>query len=317
MLDLLRLATLALAFTALATSGATQTATPPTDWAWAPDLAHGTAGASPLHYAVSGPEFGAPVVLLHGWPQTWRSWDAVRQRLSEAGFRVYAVDLPGVNGSAPLDTAYTKARMARAVRDMAEALDLGAVHLVGHDIGGLVAYAYASLYPASVRTVAILEIALPGIEPLWSQVNASPRSWHFDFHQAPDHVAERLLGDGDVGVYLNHFYDANAGAPEALTREARDSYVRAYSNPDALSASFEWYRAFDADADAFRVFAESPLEMPVLALTAGPPYLLEAMRTSGLATDLDGGSYPNAGHWLPEERPGDLSNRLIQHFSRP
>jgi pimeloyl-ACP methyl ester carboxylesterase len=252
---------------------------------------------------------GPPMLLLHGWPQTASEWQPVMPALA-AQHTVIACDLPGIRDSSNLDDDFTKSDMADDIRAAIAGANLGPIHLVGHDIGLMVAYAYAHSHPDEVATLTLMDAPLPGT-PAFDFIVADPRAWHFAFHMVPE-VPEAIVGDS-VDYYMTHFIDELWGDPAGPPREVTAASVDAYSDPETLRAGFEFYRAMPQDAvDNTAKFA-TPLSMPVLALNAGAlsptPYVLEMM--SSLASDLRGGTIEGAGHWLTEEAPEAVSSRIL------
>ena len=143
-----------------------------------------------LHYVRGGR--GPTVVLLHGFPQDWYEWRRIMPRLAKR-HTVVAVDLPGVGGSAPSPGRHAAVDLARDVHQLIDQLGLGPTHLVGHDIGGCVAYAFAREFPGSSSTVTVLEVPVPGIEPQLALEIDAPL-WHGPFHMTPD-LPEALVAD--------------------------------------------------------------------------------------------------------------------------
>jgi pimeloyl-ACP methyl ester carboxylesterase len=180
---------------------------------------------------------------------------------------------------------------------------------VGHDIGLMVAYAYASDFPEDVASLTIMDAPLPGT-PFYAQLLQDPQAWHFPFHMAPD-VPERIVGN-DVEFYVTHFVESLWLSEGGPTEEQLAPSVEAYSDPDALRAGFEFYRAMPQDAEDNVERLARPLPMPVLALSGGLmapfPWALEMMRP--LATDLRGAMIEGSGHWIPEEQPEALLREL-------
>lgn len=252
---------------------------------------------------------GTPMILLHGWPQTSAEWEPVLPALA-AEHTVYACDLPGVRDSTNVDDDFTKAGMADDIHAALAQTDLGPVHLVGHDIGLMVAYAYASAFPDEVASLTVMDAPLPGT-PAYDAIVAYPAAWHFAFHKAPE-VPERLV-TGNVEFYISHFIESLWLSEPRPGAEVIASAVEAYEDPETLRAGFEFYRAFDQDAQDNAVRFETPLPMPVLALNSGGlspmPYVLEMMRP--LADDVTGGAIEGVGHWLPEEAPDEVSSRIL------
>jgi pimeloyl-ACP methyl ester carboxylesterase len=261
-----------------------------------------------LHYVVGGQ--GPALVLLHGWPQTWYEWNRLLPELA-GEYTVIAPDLRGGGESdrVPAPGGYDKHTLARDVHGLVRGLGHESAFVIGHDIGGMVAYAYAVDYPAETRALGVLDVPLPGVEPFWSQISAV--AWHFGFHNEPA-LAEQLVA-GRERAYLTHFYDVFSLTPGAFRPDEIDEFVRAYSAPGALRGGFDWYRAFAADAAANAASQASKLTMPVLGLHgdrggAVGNFSVEQLRQ--VAVDVRGGPIVGAGHWLAEEKPAELAARL-------
>ncbi len=256
---------------------------------------------------------GPALVLLHGWPETANEWDAVAPILA-SDHTVYACDLPGVRASTNEDDDFTKAGMADDIHAALTAGGVGPVHMVGHDIGLMVAYAYASAFPEDVTTLTVIDAPLPGT-PAYEAIAADPRAWHFAFH-AVEEVPEAIVGNS-VDYYLDHFIREIWAAEDVSPDDAIADSVAAYSSPDTLRTGFEWYRAFPQDAEDNAEKAITPLDMPVLALNAGAlspaPYVLQMMQALG--TNVTGGAIEGSGHWIPHEMPGVLAARISEFVS--
>ncbi|MHC5897330.1 alpha/beta fold hydrolase [Nostoc sp.] len=261
-----------------------------------------------IHYVIGGT--GDPLVLVHGWPQTWYEWHGIMPPLAER-FTVIAVDLRGAGGSSkPAPSAGYDARtMAEDIHQLIHQLGFNSIRILGHDIGLLVAYAYAAAYPTEVHKLVLLDGFLAGIEPMWSQFRADPRSWVFSLHETKE-LPEQLTA-GKEREYLTWFYTNQAYRKGAFSEAEIDEYVRAYSAPGAMSASFEWFRAFKTDIEQNQASSRTKLTMPVLALGGEKltGHIMVPM-AQVVADDVRGGSVPECGHWMAEEKPDYLLDQL-------
>ena len=256
-----------------------------------------------IHYVTAGA--GPPLVLLHGWPQTWYEWRDVIPDLA-TDYTVVAPDLRGMGDSEVPPSGYDKDTVATDVRELVHHLGFGddSIALVGHDWGMPTAYAYAAQYRDEVAALCVLEAGLPGINE-----EGKRKLWHTRFHNVPD-LPERLVA-GRERLYLSWFYTEGAYDPSAITDDARDEYVRCYSQAGGLRGGFEYYRAYDDDAANNESHAEEPLEMPVLALGGAASFRELPIRDmEAVATDVEGEVLERAGHWIPEERPAYFVERL-------
>ena len=262
-----------------------------------------------LHYVIGGE--GDPVVLVHGWPQTWREWEEVMPALAE-NYTVIAVDLRGAGESETAESGYDKRTLAADIHELVLALDLAPIHFVGHDIGGMVGYAFASDYPESTRTYTFVDVPLPGIEPFWTQI--SLLAWHFSFFQQEE-VPERLI-EGQEDYFLREFLREQAAAPDALPEKIFADTLSSYGDMERFSATLGYYRAFPQDAEDNLSFSETPLEMPVLAVggeaSAGP--IIEGL-ANAVATNPEVAVISGAGHWVPEVQAEALRETLLVFLS--
>ncbi|MEV0090841.1 alpha/beta hydrolase [Streptomyces sp. NPDC050738] len=269
---------------------------------------HGMADVEPglrLHYVTAG-DGDRTVVLLHGFPQTWWEWHRVITPLVEAGFRVVAPDYRGAGHSWKPAGGYDKKTVARDIHTLLRRhLGIeGPLVVVGHDIGLMVAYAFAQAYRDEVSHLVVMDAPLPGTD-VFDQLRSDPRVWHFAFHGARD-VAEMLVA-GRERQYLQTFFNVRNSDPSAIGPADLDIYVDAYSAPGAMRAGFELYRAFDQDAEDNRTALKQSgkLTVPVLALggavsTSGA-LLGEMMRE--VADDVTAHIVPGTAHWIAEENP--------------
>jgi pimeloyl-ACP methyl ester carboxylesterase len=264
-----------------------------------------------LHYVIGGQ--GDPVVLLHGWPQTWYEWRHVMPALAQ-NYTVIAPDLPGLGDSKP-PTGYDTKTVAAYIHQLVTQLGFKSIFLVGHDIGTLVSYPYAAAYPSEVKKLVVIESAIPGFFP----PDRLPAWWNI-FNQVPD-VPEFLV-EGKEREFLLWFYQNEAYNSAAITQEAIDEYVSKYSAPGGMRAGFEYYRAIPEDTIQNLNYSKTKLTMPVLAIGAGYhkyegnvtlPLNIYSMKQ--LAQNVTGIIVPNTGHWIPEEQPEFVATLLNDFFS--
>lgn len=279
-------------------------------------LTHGTAdlGAVRLHYVEAGS--GPVLVLLHGWPQTWYSWRHVIDGLSDS-FRVIAPDLRGLGDSSRPANGYDKKTIASDVeRLLRERLGIDSFFLAGHDWGGGVAFALAARYPGSVRKLAILDVSIPGDGA--DYFSQGGKRWHHAFHQTRN-LPEALVHDREA-LYLGWFYTNYGARADIFSKEDIAEYLRTYTQPGAMKAGFEYYRAIPQDiADNEESLRAGKLAMPVLALGGDSswgrgPQVLESLQR--VATDVRGGVIPDCGHWIPEEQPETVVRDFRGFFQR-
>jgi pimeloyl-ACP methyl ester carboxylesterase len=263
-----------------------------------------------LHYRVAGS--GDPVILLHGYAQTGHMWEPLIAELA-ATHLVIAPDLRGFGDSAKPEGGYDKKTMARDIHALATSLGLPHVGLAGHDIGLMVAYAYAAQYPSGVGRIALMDAFLPGIGD-WTTVWLLRDLWHFHFY-GPTPLA---LVDGRERIYLEHFWNDFAADPAHSVSEAdRRIYAAAYAQPGAMRAGFEVFRAFEQDARDFADFATTKLSMPMLVLTgekASGDFLIEQARL--VDDDVEGVVIKGSGHWLMDEARDQVVPKLVAFFAR-
>lgn len=267
-----------------------------------------------LHYVTAGA--GPAVVLLHGWPQSWYEWRRVMARLAP-NFRVIAPDLRGLGDSERPAAGYDKATLAVDVNALLEHLGVAQADVVGHDWGGVVAYCLAAQFPARVRRLAVLDIALPGAG-LESALALQPGGgiWHMHLHNVAD-LPEALV-TGREGIYLGWFYRNYAHNPAAITPEDLAEYVRVYSQPGALRAGFNYYRAMFEDAAFVQAQLGRKLTLPVLAIGGAASLgAMTGMSYARAVENITAEVFDDCGHWVPEEQPQRLAERLQAFFATP
>ncbi len=248
-----------------------------------------------LHYFIGGK--GSPVVLLHGYTQTSHMWLPIMPLLAQR-HTVIVPDLRGVGGSAKPETGYDKKNMAVDIHALTSLLGFDRVSIVGHDIGLMVAYAYAAQFPQATERVVLMDAFLPGIGN-WKDVWLMRDLWHFHFYGD----VPLALVRGRERTYFEHFWNDFAADPKHSIPEAdRRIYAKAYAQPGGMRAGFEYFKTFSQDASDFEQFSKTKLSMPVLVLTgekASGNFLIEQARL--VATDVKGVVIEGAGHWLMEE----------------
>jgi pimeloyl-ACP methyl ester carboxylesterase len=263
-----------------------------------------------LRYLIAGK--GDPVYLLHGYAQTSHMWLPLIAKLADK-HTVIAPDLRGFGqSSAPAD-GYTKAAMAQDIHALVKTLQYDHIRLVGHDIGLMVAYAYAAQYPTEVDRIVLMEAFLPGVGE-WNNVFLLRDLWHFHFFGK----TPLALVTGRERIYLDHFWNDFAADPTKSVSEAdRQFYAEAYAQPGHMKAGMEVFRAFPKDAEDFAGFARTKLTMPMLVLSgekAGGPFLIEQGKM--VATNVEGVLVKGSGHWLMEEAPQQVIPKLVEFLNR-
>jgi pimeloyl-ACP methyl ester carboxylesterase len=269
-----------------------------------------------IHYVIGGQ--GEPVVLLHGWPQTWYEWRHVMPALAK-NYTVVVPDLRGLGDSSKPVTGYDGNTTAEDIYQLVSQLGLGQkIYLVGHDVGAQTAYTYAAAHPDNVSKLVIMDYVFPGFYPPNFE---GVCCWWFSFHQTRD--IPELLTAGNEREYLSWHYRGLAYNPEAITEADIDTYVSSYSAPGGMRAGFEYYRAFPINEEQNKAFSETKLQIPVLALggdiypafggDAPGNFALDS--TQGLAENVKGVIVPLSGHYIAEERPDFLIKELVKFFN--
>jgi pimeloyl-ACP methyl ester carboxylesterase len=265
-----------------------------------------------IHYVRGGR--GPALVLVHGFPQDWFEWRRVIPRLSRR-FTVVAVDLRGVGGSAPSAAGYAAVDLAEDVHQLISRLGLGRVHVVGHDVGGWAAYAFARRFPHSARTVMILETPIPGIEP-WLDLGVDVPLWHGAFHMVPG-LPEALV-TGRQAVYFRYFFDVGTIDNAVISDADVQHYAGAYGDPDRLRSAFEIYRAVPANM-AYNAGQAGPIDVPLLLAGGehvfGPVLapLADNLRANYGWSNIEVQIVADGKHYLAEERPDDIAELIERH----
>ncbi|MFB3388707.1 alpha/beta fold hydrolase [Flavobacterium sp. LAR06] len=260
-----------------------------------------------IHYVIGGK--GEPLVLVHGFGQNWYMWNRLLPELSKH-FTVIAPDLRGVGESGKPASGYDKKTMASDIHELVKKLGYKNINIAGHDIGLMVAYAYAAQYPGEVKKLALMDALLPGVEPVWSQVSAS--AWWFGFFSWPSSGA---IVSGKEKEFLTGFWPVVAFNKDSFTKEETAEFIRAYSVNGSTTGSFHWFGAFAEDGKDNVEFMKTKLNMPVL--TMGGQYFAAAFlkeHTKIVANDVYETNIPNAGHWIVQENTAAVQKGLLDFF---
>jgi pimeloyl-ACP methyl ester carboxylesterase len=264
-----------------------------------------------LHYVRGGK--GPAVILIHGFPEDWFEYHTIMPRLAQR-FTVVAPDLRGVGGSSASSGGYDAANLAEDIRQLVSELKLERVYVVGHDIGGMVTYAFVRRYPELLRGATILDVPIPGLEG-WKEAMASPAVWHVGFMQVPG-LAEKLV-TGRQADYLSYFF--NFGK---FSQSEKDHYIKdAYGSDSQLHAMFEIYRAFPAN-EKFNGEQRGQNDVPVFfgAGEKSPfvkllPTIVEGLRTHGF-TDVESGQIRDSVHYVVADQPDAVAELIEQNASK-
>jgi pimeloyl-ACP methyl ester carboxylesterase len=258
-----------------------------------------------IRYKIGG--VGPAVVLLHGYTQTSHMWAPLMPLLATS-HTVIAPDLRGAGGSERTPDGYDKSTLARDVRGLVRQLGHEKVMLVGHDIGLMVAYAYAAQYPGEVGKVILMDAFLPGVGE-WKDVWLLRDLWHFHFHGE----TALALVKGRERIYLEHFWnDFAADRTRSVPEADRRIYAAAYARADGMRAGFEYFKAFEQDARDFAAFSATKLDMPLLVLTgekASGTFLINQAKL--VATNVSGTVVTGSGHWLMEEATDQVVPAIV------
>jgi pimeloyl-ACP methyl ester carboxylesterase len=251
---------------------------------------------------------GSPLILLHGYAETSRMWIPIMPRLTER-FRVIAPDLPGIGDSAiPHDGLDMKTSAIR-IHALARSLGISKARVVGHDIGLMVAYAYAAMYPAETEKLVVMDAFLPGVGS-WETIYNDPRNWHFRFNGP---IPEKLV-QGRERTYFEHYWnDFAADGTHSIPETDRKAYAAAYAEPGRMRAGWAYFVSFPQAARDFAGLSRIRLTMPVLTI-GGEKSLGEFLgqQMKLVASDVRVVVVKNSGHWLLEERPVETTKALLE-----
>ncbi|MEP6901868.1 MAG: alpha/beta hydrolase [Actinomycetota bacterium] len=266
-----------------------------------------------IHYLKAGTG-KTPLVLIHGFGETSYMWIPFFEEFGK-DFTIIAPDMRGLGDSSRPANGYDKKTMAVDIHELVKFLGYQKIDLVGHDIGLMVAYAYAAQYPAEVEKLALLEAPLPGIGDVWGKIYNDPRLWHFHF---VDSRFSLDLVKGRERTFLDHFWEEMTPNSKAMPETNRQFYTKAYAQDGAMRAAFEMFKAFDKqDAEDNRKFAAIKLPMPVLTI-AGDKSMGNVLEIQAklVAENVTSIKFAETGHWLTEERPAETKAALKKFFGR-
>jgi pimeloyl-ACP methyl ester carboxylesterase len=259
-----------------------------------------------LHYLTAG--HGPTVILIHGYAETSRMWKPIIPLLAKK-FTVIAPDLPGIGDSEiPKDGLDMKTAAIR-IHALAKSLGVEKARVVGHDIGLMVAYAYAAQFPAETEKLVVMDAFLPGV-PGWEDVYNNPHIWHFRFNGPTPEALVR----GRERTYFEHFWnDFAADKTHSIPEADRVAYTAAYARPGRMRAGWAYFVSFQQAAKDFEELSRTKLTMPVLAIggeKANGEVLGNQMKI--VAADATMVVLSNTGHWVLEENPKETTDALMK-----
>ena len=264
-----------------------------------------------LHYLTAG--HGETLILLHGYAETSRMWRPVIPLFADR-FTVIAPDLPGIGDSAIPKSGLDMKTSAVRIHALAKALGVSKARVVGHDIGLMVAYAYAAQFPSETERLVLMDAFLPGVEG-WEAVYNSPAIWHFRFYGP----TPEALVKGRERTFFEHFWnDFAADKTHSIPEADRVAYTEAYSRPGRMAAGFAYFASFPQTATDFAALAKTPLTFPVL--TIGGEKANGEVLAKQVKLIAPGGKsvvIPGAGHWILEEKPKETIDALKSFLQGP
>lgn len=263
-----------------------------------------------LHYVAAGTT-GSPVLLVHGFPETWWVFHRLIPLLSRH-HRVFAIDLRGFGDSAIAGPEHDSATSAKDLSDLIAWLDVGPVHLTGQDISGPTTFRVAATHPGLVRSYTGIETALPGFgaERLADVTHGG--AWHIGVLTAPG-IPEMLLAGRERAFLTDYAIPSLAASPDAFTDADIDELVRSYARPGAFAGAAGLYRSLLADGDELRTLAARKLELPVLAVAGFPGRTPATLRQ--VATDVTAVHIEKIGHYVAMEAPEQLAAALRSFYA--
>ena len=270
-----------------------------------------------IHYIEALPTSGSrkgTILLIHGFPETSYQFRHVIKPLSDAGYHVIAPDYRGAGYSSHPYNGYTKDILSQDLHELVTN-HIGVkekIHIVGHDIGGMIAHAYVAQYPDDVATIIWGECPLPGTQ-VYESNKFTSTLWHFHFHNQID--IPELLVQGKERIYIKHFYDRLSMNPESFSNDDLDFYASQYSMPGALRCGFNVYRMFEVDAVHNQRWLKDLGKIRVKSMILNGDQSFIASEAVAMAKemyeDVTEGLIERSGHWLAEENPEDFVNKVL------
>jgi len=267
-----------------------------------------------MHYVIGG--HGDPLVLLHGFPQSWYEWRHVMPALAK-NYTVIVPDLRGFGDTSKPDTGYDGKTTAEDIYQLVSQLGFNKILLVAHDVGSQTAYSYAGAHPNNVSKIVLMDFPFPGFLPASFGQNGP---WWFAFQQVPN--LPELSVQGKERECISWLFQGLAYNPSAITDNDIDVYASHISRPGGLKGAFNHFRYSPMDTLQNKESATNKITIPVLvlggdiypALGGDLPgnYALES--TQALATNVKGITVPLSGHWIPEEQPVFVIKQLVNFF---
>jgi pimeloyl-ACP methyl ester carboxylesterase len=263
-------------------------------------------GDAKIHYTTGGS--GPTVILLHGFAETSRMWNPILDALGKQ-FTVVAPDLPGIGDSSIPKSGTDMKAAAIQIHELARSLGVTKARVVGHDIGLMVAYAYAAQFPSETEKLVVMDAFLPGVHG-WEPIYNAPTYWHFRFNGPTPEALVR----GREHVYFGFFWnDLAADKNRSIPKADRKAYLAAYSRPGRMQASWQYFASWPQTANDFAQMSKTRLTMPVLSI-GGDKSLGEALAAQMklVATDVVVVIVKNSGHWILEEQPEQTTEALLK-----
>lgn len=265
-----------------------------------------SAGGLTLQYLTAG--HGPAIVLLHGYAETSRMWRSLIPQLA-ASFTVIAPDLPGIGDSGIPADGLGMTQSAVRIRELVKGLGFAKAAVVGHDIGLMVAYAYAAQFPLETEKLVLMDAFLPGVAG-WEAIYNNPAIWHFRFNGP----TPEALVEGRERIYFDHYWnDFAADKTHSISEAEREAYTTAYARPGRMRAGWAYFVAFPQTAKEFARLSQTKLTMPVLTIggdKANGDVL--AQQATLVATNATSVVLSNTGHWLMEENPRETITALMR-----